>query len=140
MRPCYLCCIKYIMTVALKRAIAAAELLLIFPAALFMTSLFVRNLQPQELEPARTAVHIVDWYAARTHVGLWLFLIAFPVAVLACGCAMLVQSWRAEVELRDAVQRTLTALRPHVTTLMVAAATLAAGVILAIVALHVMSD
>ena len=29
-----------------KRAIAATELLLIFPATLFMTALFVRNLQP----------------------------------------------------------------------------------------------
>jgi hypothetical protein len=34
-----------------KRAIAAAELLLVFPAVLFMTALFVRNLQPLQYEP-----------------------------------------------------------------------------------------
>jgi hypothetical protein len=42
-----------------KRAIAATELLLIFPAALFMMALFVRNLQPLQYEPARTAQRIV---------------------------------------------------------------------------------
>jgi len=45
----------------MKRAIAAAELVLIFPAALFMTALFVRNLQPQQFEPAHTAQRIVSW-------------------------------------------------------------------------------
>ncbi len=128
------------MSPALKRAIAAAELLLIFPAALFMSSLFVRNWQPLEYEPARTAAHIVDWYAARTHVGLWLFLIAFPLAVLAGGCAMLAQSWTAEAELRQAARHVLATMRTHLATLLIALATLAAGGFLAIVALHAITD
>jgi len=66
----------------LKRAIAATELILIVPAALFMTALFVRNLQPLQYEPAHTAQRIVMWYAARPHVGLWVFLIALPFVVL----------------------------------------------------------
>ena len=68
-----------------KRAIAASELLLIFPAALFMTALFVRNLQPQQYEPAHTAQRIVDWYAVRPRTGLWGLLIALPLAVLLTG-------------------------------------------------------
>src|SRR5262245_37671497 len=38
-----------------KRAVAATELLLVSPATLFMMALFVRNLQPLQYEPARTA-------------------------------------------------------------------------------------
>jgi hypothetical protein len=43
-----------------RRVIAATELLLVFPASLFMTALFVRNLQPLQYEPARSAQRIVD--------------------------------------------------------------------------------
>src|SRR5258708_39842888 len=77
---------KVLMTIA-KRAIAATELLLIFPAALFMMALFVRNLQPLQYEPARTAQRIVDWYAVRPRIGLWGLLIALPLAVVLSGCS-----------------------------------------------------
>jgi hypothetical protein len=67
---------------AIKRTIATTEVLLILPSVLFMTALFVRNLQPLQYEPAHTAQQIVDWYAARPRVGLWLLLTALPLAVL----------------------------------------------------------
>jgi hypothetical protein len=124
----------------LKRAIAATELLLIFPAALFMTALFVRNLQPLQYEPAHTAQRIVTWYAVRPRVGLWVLLIALPLAVLVTGCATLLRSWNDDVELRQAARHTLAAIRAHMATLFVAAATLTAGGVLAIVALHVLTD
>ena len=124
----------------LKRAIAATELLLIFPAALFMTALFVRNLQPLQYEPAHTAQRIVAWYAVRPRVGLWVLLIALPLAVLVTGCATLLRSWNDDVELRQAARHTLAAIRAHMATLFVAAATLTAGGVLAIVALHVLTD
>jgi hypothetical protein len=124
----------------LKRAIAATELLLIFPAALFMTALFVRNLQPLQYEPAHTAQRIVTWYAVRPRVGLWVLLIALPLAVLVTGCATLLRSWNDDVELRQAARHTLAAIRAHMATLFVVAATLTAGGVLAIVALHVLTD
>ena len=124
----------------IKRAIAATEILLIFPAVLFMTALFVRNLQPQQYEPAHTAERIVTWYSLRPHVGLWILLIALPLAVLVIGCATLLRSWNDDVELRQASRQTLSAIRAHLATLFVAAATLTAGVILAIVAMHVLTD
>jgi hypothetical protein len=124
----------------LKRAIAATELLLIFPAALFMTALFVRNLQPQQYEPAHTAQRIVTWYAARPGVGLWLLLIALPMAVLVSGCGTLLHRWSDEVELRQATRQTLAAMSAHLATLLVAGATLTAGGILAIVGLHILTD
>jgi hypothetical protein len=125
---------------ATKRVIAAMELLLIFPASLFMTALFVRNLQPLQYEPARTAARIVTWYSVRPRVGLRVLLMALPLAVLVTGCATLLRSWNNDVELRQAVRHTLAAVRGHLAMLLVAAATLAAGGILAIVALHAISD
>ena len=55
-----------------KRALAAAQLLLMFPAVLFMGALVVRMLQPLQHEPAHTAQRIVMWYALRAtcrHTG-----------------------------------------------------------------------
>ena len=131
---------KVLMKTSRHATLAAAELLLIFPAALFMISLFVRNLQPPQLEPARGASEIVAWYAARPRIGLWLLLFAFPLTVLVTGCATLFRKWSGEAELRQAARDTLAVIRPHLSTLLVAAATLTAGGVLAIVALHVLSD
>ena len=122
-----------------KRAIAATELLLIFPAALFMTALFVRNLQPLQYEPARTAQRIVMWYAGRQWT-LWVLLIALPFAVLVTGCATLLPGWNGDVELPHDARQTLAAIRAHPTTLFVAAATLTAGGVLVIVVLHMLAN
>jgi hypothetical protein len=56
------------------------------------------------------------------------------------GGATLLRRWRDDGELRHATRRTLFAARAHLTTLLIAAATLAAGTILAVVALHVLTD
>ncbi|MFY9550317.1 MAG: hypothetical protein WAU32_04140 [Thermoanaerobaculia bacterium] len=124
----------------IKRTIAATELLLILPAVLFMTALFVRNVQPPEYEPAHTAERIVTWYAVRPRVGLWVLLMALPLAVLVIGCATLLRSWNHDAELRQAARRALAAMRSHLATLIVAAATLIAVGVLAIVALHSLTD
>jgi hypothetical protein len=123
-----------------QRTLAATELLLVSPAALFMTSLFVRNLQPAPYEPAQTARRLVDWFSARPLLGLDVFLIALPFAAFVLGSAAVVRAWRGDAELRQATLRTLGAARVHLATLLVAGATLAAGGILAVVALHVITD
>ena len=130
---------KVLMNIA-KRAIAATEVLLIFPAALFMMALFVRNLQPLQYEPARTAQRIVDWYAVRPRIGLWGLLIGLPLAVLLTGCSTLLRNWNREVQLRQAAWQTLAAIRAHLATILIAGATLTAGGILGIVALHILTD
>ena len=124
----------------IKPSVAAIELLLIFPAALFMGSLVVRSLEPTKFEPAHTAQRIVDLYASSIHIGLWLLLIAFPLIALATGFIALLRAWKSNPELRQATMRTLESVRAHLATLFVAIATLAAGVILVIVALHVLAD
>ncbi len=123
-----------------KRALAATELVLISPATLFMTALFVRNLQPQQFEPAHSAQRIVMWYASQHGLGLWGLLIALPLAVLLIGGATLLRNWREDAALRGAAQQMFTTIRAHAATLFIAAATVTAGGILAIVALHVITD
>src|SRR5437667_3925851 len=95
----------------IKRTVAAAELVLILPAALFMTALVVRALQPVQFEPAHTAQQIVDWYAARPRVGLWVALIMVPLAVLLSGAVTLLRSWSAEAEFRQAALTMLALVR-----------------------------
>jgi hypothetical protein len=123
-----------------RRTIAAAEILLVLPAALFMTALFMRNVQPQQYEPARTAQMIVDWYAARPHLGLWVLLMALPFVVLGSGSYALWRNWSSDAELRHAAVQVAAVIRAHLATLLIAASTLLAGGILAIVALHVLTD
>ena len=123
-----------------QSALAAAEVLLVFPAVLFMTALFVRDVQPQQYEPAHTAQRIVDWYAASPHVGLWLLLIAMPLAVLCIGGITLLRVWKRDAQLRLAASQVVTTLRAQFAAFLIALSTLTAGVILAVVALHVMTD
>jgi len=124
----------------LDRTIAAAELVLLFPAALFMTALFVRNLTPVKNEPAHTAQRIVMLYASSVHVGLWVMLIALPLIVLAIGSATLLRQWSADASLRLATVQTLVSIRAHLATLLIAATTLASAGILAAIAVHVLTD
>jgi anti-sigma factor RsiW len=124
----------------IRRTIATAELLLISPAVLFMTSLFVRNVTPQEIEPAHTAQQIVLWYAARPRLGLWVLLIALPTAVFLTGCAAVLRSWSDDADLRQAARHVLAAIRAHLATVLVALATVTAAGVLAIVAVHVLTD
>jgi hypothetical protein len=124
----------------MKRTLAATELLLIFPAVLFMTALFFRNVQPEQFEPAHSAGQIVMWYAARPHIGLWVFLMGLPFAVLVIGCGTLLRGWAEDAELRQAGLQTFAAVRAHFATLLVAAATVTSALVLAIVALHSLTD
>ena len=122
------------------RSVAALELLFVFPAVLFMSALFARNVQPLQYEPAHTAQRIVDWYAARPHVGLWILLIALPLAVVVIGSATLMREWHRNQELRVATLRAIGFIRSQAPSILIAGATAMAGSILAIVALHVLSD
>jgi len=122
------------------RSLAALELLFVFPAVLFMTALFTRSIQPLQYEPAHTAQQIVDWYAARPHIGLWILLIALPLTVAVLGSLSLIREWHRNPELRDATLRTIGFIRSQAPAVLIACATATAGGILAIVALHVLTD
>src|SRR6478609_11440947 len=97
----------------MKRTIATLELLLVFPAALFMAALFLRQIQPQQYQPAHAAQVIVDWYAARPAVGLHICLIALPLAALIIGAVTLLRNWNEDAGLRRGTLETLAFLRTH---------------------------
>jgi ABC-type Fe3+ transport system permease subunit len=124
----------------LLRAIALTEWILVFPGALFMTALFVRNIQPAPYEPAQSARRLVEWYATHGRVGLEVFLIALPFTAFVIGCITAARRWMSDAALRQATSETLAAVHAHLATLLIAAATLTAGGILAIVAVHMVAD
>ncbi len=113
-----------------KRSILLAQLLAIFPSVLFMGALVVRELHPIQNEPAHTAQQIVMWYADRMWT-LWLLLILLPLAVLLSGCVTLAWRWRDQMQ--QAAGRKLAAISANRA---IAAMTVTAAVILAIVGLH----
>ena len=117
------------------RIIAALELALIFPAALFMAALVVRSSGPLGYEPAHSAQQLVMWYAGRMWT-LWVLLLALPFAVLLIGCVTLYR----DAELLHSARQSLSMLRGQLATLLVAGTTLAAMGILAIVILHMLAN
>ena len=122
-----------------KRALAAAQLLLMFPAILFMGALVVRQLSPLQHEPAHTAHRIVVWYAGRMWT-LWALLITLPLVVLVTGCVTLLRSWSNVPELPYRAQQGLAAIYADRPMLCIAMMTLTAGVVLAIVAMHMVAN
>jgi hypothetical protein len=122
-----------------KRVVAVMELVLIFPAVLFMTALVLRNLQPLQYEPARSAQQLVMWYAGRMWT-LWFLLLGLPLIVLVSGCAELLRSYNRDIFLPLTSQKSLAMVRAHLSSLFIAATTLMAVVILAIVVLHVLAN
>jgi hypothetical protein len=121
---------------AIKRTIASTELLLIFPGSLFMAALFVRSAQPREYEPAHSAQRLVDWFSVHPHLALDVYLILMPLAAFVIGGATLLRNWQSNGHLRE----TVIALRAQLATLLIAGATLVAGGILFVVAVHMATD
>ncbi len=121
------------------RLIAATELVLLFPAALFMTALVLRNLQPQQYGLAHSAQQLVMWYAGRMWT-LWVLLLGLPLIVLVTGGATVLHSWNRDIVLPHTARQSLAVIRAHLATLFVATITLAAAGILAIVILHMLAN
>lgn len=120
---------------AFKRTMAIVELLFVFPAALFMTALFLREVQPL----THTGV-LVDWFRHHVILGLYVSLLAMPLLALIAGSTILLRSWRADSEFREAALKIFIAVRAQMALLLVAGATAMAGVILVLVAMHMLTE
>lgn len=118
-----------------NKRFAIIELLLVTPASLFMIALFLRAVQPA----LRTGL-LVEWFSHRFILGLCVFLFLMPLAAFVAGCTLIFRSWRADVEFRIAALKTLATAREHLSSLLIAVATLMAGGILAIVAMHMVTE
>lgn len=124
----------------IKSAIAALELILLFPGVVFMGALVVRSIQPTQYEPAKSAQHLVDWFAIRPFLGLDVFLIAMPMLAFLVGCGWIFKAWYGDDKFRGAMLELIATARSHGAALLVAGATLVAGGILGVVALHMITD
>ena len=123
----------------MKRALAAAHLLLISPAVLFLVAVLVQGLQLLRNEPAHTAQHIVLWYAERMWT-LWILLLALPLSVLISGCLWLLRDSSAGGQIASLPQKVLAALHPVGARTSVAVTTLTAAVIVGVVILHMLAN
>ena len=123
----------------IKRSTVGAQVLLISPAALFMTSLLLRKVGALQSEPARTAQQIVSWYSERMWT-LWGLLIALPLVVLGGGCTTLLRSWHEDPDLRRAIREPGAAMDTQLATVGIAVVSLAAGGVLVVVVGHMLAN
>jgi hypothetical protein len=124
----------------LIRIVAAMQLALICPAALFMAAVLVGAGDPPQYDLARLAQRVVMWYSARMWT-LWLLLLALPFAVLVAGCVTLLRSWNRDVALPHAARQSLATMIPApLATFFVAGTTLTSAGILAVVVLHMLAN
>lgn len=100
-----------------------------------MIALFLR-----EVQPLMQTGRLVDWFSHHVVLGLYVSLIAMPLAAFIVGFAVVLRGWHCDSEFRRAVLEILTAARAHITSLAVAGATLIAGGILAVVAMHMITE
>jgi hypothetical protein len=120
-----------------ERVVATTELLLILPATLFLTAVVARHVETLPHETARAAQQIVTWYSVRMWT-LWVLLIGLPLAALVTGCVTLLSNSAAQAPERPVVIHPSAALSAP--TRIIAAATVAAGLILTVVALHMLAN
>ena len=105
-----------------------------------MTSLVVRSIQPAQYEPAKTAARLIDWFSHHLLLGLYVSLIAMPLMAIALGGLVVLRRWRSDSGLRSDIYGAAAAVRRHLAVLLITGATFTAGTILAIVALHMITD
>lgn len=117
-----------------KTAVATMELVLVVPALIFFAAIFFRNFFPTDNNGAQ---QIVGWYVGR-HWTLWTLLVGLPFAVLILGSVTVLNSWNNDASLREDTNRALAAVRAHFPVLMIGSTTVAAGILLAFVALHML--
>jgi hypothetical protein len=121
--------------------VAACEWLLILPASALLAAAAFRVLQPRQYEPARSSWIIFEWTSAHvSQLGAAILFIGMPGIVVTVGCAVLLRNWRQHQALRQDSATMIAILRRHLAIVLLAAAVLFAGTILAAVAAHVLTD
>jgi hypothetical protein len=122
-------------------ALAVSEWLLVLPAAVLLLAAALRLAQPREYEPARSSWVIFEWAVAHiSHAGAGLLFIGLPGVAVFLGLLALSLVWRRNDGLRQDLDAALGALRRHFAVLFLGTGTLVAGVILAAVVAHLITD
>ena len=118
----------------MKRTLAAADLMLVAPGLVFFLALFLRDFLPVS-EGTNGAQSVVMWYAHREW-ALWILLTGLPLAAFVLGASILARAWASDAPLHADVEKVLLAVRAHVDVLVAGVVTLAAALVLVLVALH----
>ena len=118
--------------------VASVALVLIAPAVLFVLALFLRQWQPFDSEPARTAERVVRWYAAHSQFSLWVLLLLLPLCAFILGSSALLRTWGDNPKLQDFTWRALAAIPEHLPAFLIAAATFVSASVLAMMTRHLM--
>jgi len=118
--------------------VAAWALVLVAPALLFVIALSLRQWPIFRAAPARIAERVVRWYAANPQLGLWVLLLLLPFSAFILGSAALLRTWRTNDQLQEFTWRALHAVPAHLPAFLIAAATAASAVVLAMMARHLM--
>lgn len=121
--------------------LAAAEWLLVLPAAVFLTTALLRLLQPPQYEPARTSLLIFDWTAAHiSRRGAAMLFIALPALVAISGSAIFYRLWRTNSSLRADITLGYSVLRRNIGVGIFLSGVLLAAALLAFSVLHIITD
>ncbi|HEY0802424.1 MAG TPA: hypothetical protein VGD54_16410 [Steroidobacteraceae bacterium] len=118
-----------------RPTVAIMELLLIVPATLFMGALFLRAVQP-----IMGTGRLVDWFSHHVLFGLYVFLVAMPLAAFIVGSATVVRSWRRDAAFRRDAVEVCAIVRANGAFLLIGISTLMAAGILTIVAMHMITE
>jgi hypothetical protein len=121
------------------RTAAVVQLVLIAPAVLFLTAVFVGIGDPPQYELAHIARGIVAWYAGRVWT-LWFLLLALPCAAAIAGGGTLLRAWHAGDDQPLAPRPSLAMIPAPLATLVVGATTLMSAAIMAVVVLHMLAN
>jgi hypothetical protein len=107
----------------------------------FLAAAAIRQLQPHQFEPARTSWMIFEWTTAHvSRAGAGVLFLVLPAIAVVGGCAALLMLWRKSETLRQDIAACLASLRRHFAIAVLGTGTLLAGVILAAVLLHIITD
>jgi hypothetical protein len=124
---------------SLVRVVAAMQVALIFPAALFLASVLVAVGGEPPYAFAHLARRVVAWYSGRMWT-LWLLLLALPFGALATGCATLINGWSRDAGVSRAPRQSVPTISASLATLFVAGMTMTSAGILVIVVLHMLAN
>jgi hypothetical protein len=122
-------------------ALAAAGSLLVLPATVLLGAALLRQLQPQQYEPARTISMFFAWVTPHiSRAGAALLFVGSPGIAVVAGGLTLRSLWRGNETLRQDTSAALGTLRRHLSVAILASTTLLACAILAAVFVHILTD
>lgn len=119
--------------------VAVWALALVGPGVLFVMALLLRQVSPPESQPARTADHIVRWYAAHPQFSLWVLLLFLPVSAFILGSVALLRTWADNPQLQSFTWRALAAIPAHWPAVSIGGLTLVSAGVLAMITPHLMA-